>query len=106
MPTNNKTDHKTTKSNAKADKPDAKTAQSLDAKYREILARLNPEQLAAVQYLSGPLLVLAGPGTGKTQLLSARVAYILHETDTNPENILCVTFTTPAAKTCAPASPR
>lgn len=96
MPNNkndNKADNKTVKSNAKADKPDAKTAQSLDAKYREILARLNPEQLAAVQYLSGPLLVLAGPGTGKTQLLSARVAYILHETDTNPENILCVTFT-------------
>ena len=61
--------------------------------YQSILSSLNPEQLAAVQYLSGPLLVLAGPGTGKTQLLSARVAYILNETDTNPENILCVTFT-------------
>ena len=54
---------------------------------------LNPEQQQAVEYLSGPLLVLAGPGTGKTQLLSAKVAYILKNTDTSPENILCVTFT-------------
>ncbi len=54
---------------------------------------LNTEQQAAVSYLDGPLLVLAGPGTGKTQLLSAKVAYILEHTDTNPENILCLTFT-------------
>lgn len=54
---------------------------------------LNKEQQAAVEYLDGPLLVLAGPGTGKTQLLSAKVAYILEHTDTNPENILCLTFT-------------
>lgn len=54
---------------------------------------LNAEQKAAVEYLNGPLLVLAGPGTGKTQLLSEKVAYILKTTDTNPENILCITFT-------------
>ena len=54
---------------------------------------LNKEQKAAVEYLSGPLLVLAGPGTGKTQLLSEKVAYILSHTDTAPENILCLTFT-------------
>lgn len=54
---------------------------------------LNKEQQKAVEYLDGPLLVLAGPGTGKTQLLSAKVAYILQNTDTNPENILCLTFT-------------
>ncbi len=54
---------------------------------------LNQQQKAAVEYLDGPLLVLAGPGTGKTQLLSAKVAYILEHTDTNPENILCLTFT-------------
>lgn len=54
---------------------------------------LNAEQKAAVEYLAGPLLVLAGPGTGKTQLLSQKVAYILKHTDTNPENILCLTFT-------------
>ena len=54
---------------------------------------LNENQKQAVEYLGGPLLVLAGPGTGKTQLLSEKVAYILKNTDTNPENILCLTFT-------------
>ena len=54
---------------------------------------LNTKQKEAVEYLEGPLLVLAGPGTGKTQLLSSKVAYILKNTDTNPENILCMTFT-------------
>ena len=54
---------------------------------------LNAKQKEAVEYLDGPLLVLAGPGTGKTQLLSEKVAYILKNTDTNPENILCLTFT-------------
>lgn len=54
---------------------------------------LNQKQKEAVEYLDGPLLVIAGPGTGKTQLLSAKVAYILENTDTNPENILCLTFT-------------
>ena len=57
------------------------------------MANLNSAQKEAVEYLSGPLLVLAGPGTGKTQLLSAKVEYILKNTDTNPENILCLTFT-------------
>lgn len=55
--------------------------------------QLNSAQKAAVEYLEGPLLVLAGPGTGKTQLLSTRVAHILQVTDTAPENILCLTFT-------------
>ncbi|MBQ8156382.1 ATP-dependent helicase [Candidatus Saccharibacteria bacterium] len=54
---------------------------------------LNAKQKEAVEYLEGPLLVLAGPGTGKTQLLSEKVTYILQHTDTNPENILCLTFT-------------
>lgn len=59
---------------------------------------LNKEQQEAVEYLDGPLLVLAGPGTGKTQLLSAKVAYILQKTDANPENILCLTFTEAGAQ--------
>ncbi|MBR2588971.1 ATP-dependent helicase [Candidatus Saccharibacteria bacterium] len=54
---------------------------------------LNKFQKEAVEYLDGPLLVLAGPGTGKTQLLSSKVKYILEQTDAGPENILCVTFT-------------
>ena len=60
--------------------------------------RLNTNQKRAVEYLDGPLLVLAGPGTGKTQLLSEKVAYILKNTDTNAENILCLTFTDSGAK--------
>ena len=59
---------------------------------------LNAKQKEAVEYLDGPLLVLAGPGTGKTQLLSEKVAYILKNTDTLPENILCVTFTDNGAR--------
>ncbi|MBR3386120.1 ATP-dependent helicase [Candidatus Saccharibacteria bacterium] len=59
---------------------------------------LNSQQKKAVEYLDGPLLVLAGPGTGKTQLLSEKVAYILKTTDTNPNNILCLTFTETGAR--------
>jgi DNA helicase-2/ATP-dependent DNA helicase PcrA len=54
---------------------------------------LNTEQQTAVDSIDGPLLVIAGPGTGKTQLLSVRVANILKKTDSSPSNILCLTFT-------------
>ncbi len=61
--------------------------------YERLYKQLNPEQKKAVDTIDGPLLVIAGPGTGKTQLLSARVANILKKTDTLPQNILCLTFT-------------
>ncbi len=54
---------------------------------------LNTGQRRAVDTIDGPLLVIAGPGTGKTELLSMRAANILRLTDTLPENILCLTFT-------------
>ncbi|MEO6728814.1 MAG: ATP-dependent helicase, partial [Candidatus Dojkabacteria bacterium] len=57
------------------------------------LEKLNPEQKKAVQTVEGPVLVVAGPGTGKTQVLSLRIANILQETQANPSNILCLTFT-------------
>lgn len=60
--------------------------------------RLNSRQQEAVDHIYGPLLVLAGPGTGKTQLLSARIANILSITDASPQNILCLTFTEAAAQ--------
>lgn len=60
--------------------------------------KLNNAQAKAVDHIYGPLLVLAGPGTGKTQLLSARIANILQKTDANPQNILCLTFTESAAQ--------
>lgn len=54
---------------------------------------LNLAQNSAVETVDGPLMTIAGPGTGKTQLLSARVGSILEKTDLLPENILCLTFT-------------
>ncbi len=59
--------------------------------------KLNSQQQAAVDHIYGPLLVLAGPGTGKTQLLSSRIAAILEKTDVHAQNILCLTFTESAA---------
>ena len=59
---------------------------------------LNKKQQEAVEYLDGPLLVLAGPGTGKTQLLSKKVEYILQYTDTDPSMILCITYTEAGAE--------
>jgi DNA helicase-2/ATP-dependent DNA helicase PcrA len=55
--------------------------------------KLNAAQKQAVDHIDGPVLVVAGPGTGKTELLSMRAASILRQTDTLPENILCLTFT-------------
>lgn len=65
--------------------------------FEEAYTELKTRQKQAVDTIDGPLLVLAGPGTGKTQLLSARVANILLKTDTNPSNIVCLTFTVNAA---------
>ncbi|MNH50290.1 putative ATP-dependent DNA helicase YjcD [compost metagenome] len=55
--------------------------------------KLNDAQKRAVDTIDGPVMVIAGPGTGKTELLSMRVANILKQTDTLAENILCLTFT-------------
>lgn len=61
--------------------------------FNDIKMMLNEAQRNAVNCIEGPLMVIAGPGTGKTQLLSARVGNILESTDLLPENILCLTFT-------------
>ncbi len=60
--------------------------------------RLNKAQKEAVNTLQGPVMVIAGPGTGKTQILALRIANILLKTDTNPENILALTFTESGVK--------
>src|SRR5690606_37651251 len=56
-------------------------------------ARLNLKQQQAVDTIEGPVMVIAGPGTGKTQILAARIGKILLATDAGPENILCLTYT-------------
>jgi DNA helicase-2/ATP-dependent DNA helicase PcrA len=61
--------------------------------YKEVYKKLNKEQKAAVDEIEGPIMVVAGPGTGKTQVLSLRIANILEKTDTDPSSILCLTFT-------------
>lgn len=69
----------------------------MDINFDKVFSDLNTYQREAVETIDGPLLVIAGPGTGKTQLLSTRVGYILQNTDTAPQNILCLTFTNKAA---------
>lgn len=66
--------------------------------FEEEYGRLNAAQKKAVDTTEGPVLVIAGPGTGKTQLLSMRVANILRKNDVSPANILCLTFTDNAAR--------
>ncbi len=61
--------------------------------FQTFLNTLNPAQREAVEQVEGPVLVVAGPGTGKTHLLTARIGNILLRTDARPQNILCLTFT-------------
>lgn len=66
-------------------------------KFTESYKRLNPEQREAVDLIEGPVMVIAGPGTGKTQILTLRIANILLKTQVNPSNILALTFTEAAS---------
>ncbi|MBX2893612.1 MAG: ATP-dependent helicase [Saprospiraceae bacterium] len=61
--------------------------------FRAFLASLNPAQRRAVDTTEGPVLVIAGPGTGKTHILTARIGNILLNTDAKAQNVLCLTFT-------------
>jgi DNA helicase-2/ATP-dependent DNA helicase PcrA len=62
-------------------------------KFNEEYEQLNEKQRLAVDTIEGPVMVIAGPGTGKTQILASRIGKILLETDAIPQNILCLTYT-------------
>jgi len=75
-----------------------KHAQKLDELFLARYQKLNSAQKKAVDTIDGPLLVVAGPGSGKTEILSMRVAQILRQTQAMPSNILCLTFTDSASQ--------
>ncbi len=91
---------------AQMELPIAKTAKKLieqvrvqtEDAFQAEYAKLNEEQRTAVDTIEGPVLVIAGPGTGKTQVLAMRAANILRKTQANPGNILCLTFSTAGVK--------
>jgi len=68
-----------------------------EQEFKKRYRKLNHQQKQAVDNIEGPMLVVAGPGSGKTELLSLRVANILRKADIYPQNILCLTFTDSAA---------
>ena len=67
--------------------------EKLTLRFQEEFAKLNEQQQLAVNHIEGPVMVIAGPGTGKTQILASRIGKILLDTDALPENILCLTYT-------------
>lgn len=71
----------------------SKTSVHFNQQFEKAYRLLNARQKEAVDTIEGPVMVIAGPGTGKTQILACRIGKILQETDTSPQNILCLTYT-------------
>ena len=76
---------------------DRKQQKTEKKKDNNIISSLNKNQKKAVLHKKGPLMIIAGPGTGKTRTLTHRIAYLIKEKKVSPENILAVTFTNKAA---------
>ncbi len=66
---------------------------NFESNFAKVIQQLNEAQWEAVRQIEGPMLAIAGPGTGKTHMLTARIGQILLQTDSQPHNILCLTFT-------------
>ncbi|MGD0341096.1 MAG: UvrD-helicase domain-containing protein [Bacteroidales bacterium] len=83
-------------------KPEIKTANVKAFKPENLspekLSELNNEQAAAAEHFKGPAIILAGPGTGKTHVLTTRIANLIQNRNVHPENILAITFTNKAAR--------
>ncbi len=73
-------------------------SQEYAAQQNSTLKGLNPEQIHATQHWEGTSIVVAGPGTGKTRVLTSRIAYLVNEKQVRPQNILAITFTNKASE--------
>ncbi|ASZ10508.1 ATP-dependent helicase [Chitinophaga pendula] len=71
----------------------SRESQQYQSRFKDVYEKLNAQQREAVDNTEGPIMVIAGPGTGKTQILASRIGKILQDSDFMPQNILCLTYT-------------